>query len=172
MNTVQERADFEAWADTHFYLQELGKERDGDGDYADLDVQLAFEAYQAGRAALQSQPDELAMEDIEYELRNMASSAYEIAMSFGVGRDSFERIANEVFAYARSALQSRDREDAKVARLQAVAQAVADALTMYERYGEVCPFEGEPMIHASTLVDLGELAREAIDHARRIEEKK
>lgn len=68
-----------------------------------------------------------------------------------------------------AALQSQDREGAEVARLQAVAQAVADALTMYERYGEVCPFEGEPMIHASTLVELGELARESIDHARRVE---
>lgn len=46
------------------------------------------------------------------------------------------------------------------------AQAVLDAFANYERMGEVCPFEGNPMIYASTLVELAELAREAIAKAR------
>lgn len=43
-----------------------------------------------------------------------------------------------------------------------VANAVNDAMTNYERMGEVCPFEGQPMIYADTLTELGDLARAAL----------
>lgn len=48
------------------------------------------------------------------------------------------------------------------AAILAVVRAVDDALTNYERQGEICPFEGNPMIYAETLVELGELARVAM----------
>lgn len=55
-----------------------------------------------------------------------------------------------------------DAQAAEIARLRMAAQAADDALTMYERYGEICPFEGESMIHASTLIAIGDLARTAL----------
>jgi hypothetical protein len=62
----------------------------------------------------------------------------------------------------RALLAERDAQAAEIARLRMAAQAADDALTMYERYGEICPFEGEPMIHAATLIALGDLARAAL----------
>lgn len=38
-------------------------------------------------------------------------------------------------------------------------QAVLDAHANYERMGEICPFEGHPMIYASVLEELAEIAR-------------
>lgn len=49
--------------------------------------------------------------------------------------------------------------------LLAVAKAVMDAFDSYERFGEICPFEGNPMISAETLVNLADVAREAIAKA-------
>lgn len=46
--------------------------------------------------------------------------------------------------------------------LRAVAEEVIARLENYERHGEVCPFEGEPMIYAATLIELGEQARAAL----------
>lgn len=50
-------------------------------------------------------PAELDMEEVEYELRNMASSAYETSMAFGISQDSFERLARDVFTYARRRIE-------------------------------------------------------------------
>ncbi|MCI2809341.1 hypothetical protein [Eoetvoesiella caeni] len=68
----------------------------------------------------------------------------------------------------RALLAERDAQAAEIARLRMAAQAADDALTIYERYGEICPFEGEPMIHASTLVELGELARAALTQQEQV----
>lgn len=40
--------------------------------------------------------------------------------------------------------------------------AVLDARRSYERFGEICPFEGNPMIYASSLLELAELAETAL----------
>lgn len=58
MNTEQQRAAFEAWfKGTDRYLSNLDFYLMPDGKYED-DVEATFEAYQAGRAALQSQDRE------------------------------------------------------------------------------------------------------------------
>lgn len=46
--------------------------------------------------------------------------------------------------------------------LRAVAEETIARLENYERHGEICPFEGEPMIYAATLIELGEQARAAL----------
>lgn len=63
---------------------------------------LLADAKQAS-AALQSKDreDALDMEAVEEDLRDMASYVYQVAMSFGVSQDSFERLARDVFGYAR-----------------------------------------------------------------------
>lgn len=54
MNTEQERTEFEAWCET----RTLETGRDHEGDYISIETALSWEAYQAGRAALQSQDRE------------------------------------------------------------------------------------------------------------------
>lgn len=44
------RAEFEAWASTHFFLQEEDMTVEDSYEYISGDMQLAWEAYQAGRA--------------------------------------------------------------------------------------------------------------------------
>lgn len=56
-DTEQLRAEFEAWTDNHYYLSELNNIY-LDDDYVDPEMQAAWEGYQAGRAALQSQEQE------------------------------------------------------------------------------------------------------------------
>ena len=58
-DTEQLRAEFEAWfKETDHFLSELDFCLMPDGRYEDDDVEVAWEAYQAGRAALQSQDRE------------------------------------------------------------------------------------------------------------------
>lgn len=57
--------------------------------------------------------------------------------------------------YAQQRDDMRKERDA----LRAVAVMATDALSNYERMGEVCPFEDQPMIYADTLVEIGEAAR-------------
>jgi hypothetical protein len=59
--------------------------------------------------------------------------------------------ANKVLAL----LQSKEDE---IARLREVVDAVKYARDWYERLGQVCEFEGMPMIYASVLLELGEKA--------------
>lgn len=66
MNTEQERAEFEAWATSQWLV--LQRTVHGE-DYQDLRTQVAWEAYQAGRAALQSQDREDAPIDAETKRR-------------------------------------------------------------------------------------------------------
>lgn len=40
-------------------------------------------------------------------------------------------------------------------------ERISDAIQAYERYGAICTFEGEPMIYASTLTEIAEIAAEA-----------
>lgn len=54
MNTEQERADFESWANGRCELHLVNPA----GRYSSAITQFAWEAYQAGRAALQSQDQE------------------------------------------------------------------------------------------------------------------
>lgn len=54
MNTEQERAEFEAWANGRCELHLVNPA----GRYASAITQFAWEAYQAGRASLQSQDRE------------------------------------------------------------------------------------------------------------------
>lgn len=55
-----------------------------------------------------------------------------------------------------------DSQSAEIERLREVAVMATDALNNYERMGEVCSFEGQPMIYAETLVEIAEAARAAL----------
>lgn len=58
MNTEQERAEFEAWYRTHHGSRDM-YERDASGEYADKQVQGAFNIWQAGQGALRAERDAL-----------------------------------------------------------------------------------------------------------------
>lgn len=47
--TEQLRKEFEAWACSHYYLQELSFEREAGGDYSDPEMGVAWEAWQAAK---------------------------------------------------------------------------------------------------------------------------
>lgn len=94
MNIEQERAAFEAWAKGHYILQRSAY----NDTYIAVPTIRAWEVWQA-RAALQSQDreDVVDRDVVAKQLRDMASSAYQTAMAFGVSQDNFERLAYQVF---------------------------------------------------------------------------
>lgn len=78
MNTEQERAEFEAWIASPPYENPLDINPEASafpGQYTSYEVQLAWEAWQAGRAALQSQDreDEVERQRYEYETYQRAN---------------------------------------------------------------------------------------------------
>lgn len=58
-------------------------------------------------------------------------------------------------AIEQAVLQSPD-----VQRLRRIAQALDYKIEAYERYGAICEFEGDPMIHASNLEEMRDAAKE------------
>lgn len=52
---------------------------------------------------------------------------------------------------------STDNEDAVRAALDALLTRIDDAFDSYERFGGICKFEDEPMIHASMLTEIADL---------------
>lgn len=90
--------------------------------------------------------------------------------------DVFGRPTNTLIGSAcghpNSGFYPTDEEAIANAQLMAAAPemfealaAVAEAYRHYEQKGEICPFEGNPMIYAETLVELGEKAAVAIAKA-------
>lgn len=79
MNTEQERAEFEAW-----WEKEGQYCRAGGGDY---EKTFAYRAYQAGRAALQSQDREDA-ERLQAAARDMFVRASEIEILYGTNKET------------------------------------------------------------------------------------
>lgn len=51
-------------------------------------------------------------------------------------------------------------QSAEVQRLRRLAKALDEKIESYERYGAICEFEGEPMIHAAHLAELRDAAME------------
>lgn len=68
-------------------------------------------------------------------------------------------------AFASDAIAMHERIRSAAQELLHVSQMVMDAFASFERYGETCQFEGQPMIHASTLEELADEARKAIAKA-------
>lgn len=46
--------------------------------------------------------DEIDQEIIDEDLKDFSLSAYETAMAFGIGADSFEQLAHKVYEYTKS----------------------------------------------------------------------
>lgn len=148
MSIEQQRADFEAWAKTHYYLSELGLDFEDD-EYVDMEVQGAFEAYQAGRDALQSQPTE------SFPCRI-------IEADFETGSVTLEMQGKYTVSAGQkylcdAPLQSQDREDALRYRWLRDPCSGAEHIIFYSR-GDY----GKGLMS-------GEMLDEAIDHARRAE---
>jgi hypothetical protein len=65
---------------------------------------ISAQVLEWGRGAIaadrQGHGNTLDMDVVAEKLRDMAASAYETAMAFGVSQDSFERLARQVFDYA------------------------------------------------------------------------
>lgn len=162
-DTEQLRAEFEAWAvDQGFPLR---RTIHGE-DYQDLRTQGAFEAYQAGRAALQSQVknDTTLFCDLKTDEEKSAFFLSGRGYETGVIAQS---IQNDVaMAYHRCAeykkelvtLQSQDRED--------LLKALVIAEDMLCKQENALRSFGahEPCAESAILG-----AREAIDRTRRIE---
>jgi len=69
---------------------------------------------------------------------------------------------DQMRAYALSALSANEAEVGRLRdRYDALITKIDDAWANYERMGEVCPFEGQPMIYAATLEEIHE-ARAAL----------
>lgn len=74
------------------------------------DTQESIKTYARTAVELNSQErSEIDMEIVEEELRDMASSAYQVAMAFGVSQDSFERLARDVFDHARRRIEGEGK---------------------------------------------------------------
>lgn len=59
-------------------------------------------------------------------------------------------------ALAKQAFKAEQERDALIASLKEIAEAVAEQVDLFGRYGEVCSFEGNSMIYAETLMELGD----------------
>lgn len=157
MNTEQERAEFEAWAQNSFDLH-----RHSAGEYSSNLTQTAWAAWQAGRAALQSQEYTSAIGKAGQAYMDSFKYAHPLPVQFRWSElwEVMYAAANEGFP------QSQDREDAE--RIDFI-EANPGWLRV-SRLGHrtkqmwacVSPF-------TSYECDLFKTAREAIDHARRIE---
>lgn len=79
-----------------------------------------------------------------------------IAMKHSLGVIAPDEFFNKIArAIEQAVLQSPD-----VQRLRRIAQALDYKIEAYERYGAICEFEGEPMIHASNLEEMRDAAME------------
>jgi len=174
MNTKQLRADFEAWWETRQPVTSIKED--------------AFAAYQAGRAALQSQTDAGWKE--AFKAWNVCAS---IHREWAKGKDAvfttrqadFVWNAENAFkkACGAAALQSQDREDAEwmtcESRLPWVTNSLkqrANALREAEKRSRRAfnkDYMGEPARYfadaCAEAAAVFEARLSAIDHARRVE---
>lgn len=165
------RADFEAWITSPPYEKPLGINPEASGfpgQYRAYEVQLAFEAYQAGRAALQSQS--MPFNDWFDMFMELARAVVVANRLFAVSPTTTKQkvaadaaIALQEHARRHPALQAQEREDA--VRLQAMAKewdrarrGVDSRMPIWE---SLCDAIGEDADGAGM--------RAAIDHARRVE---
>lgn len=58
-----------------------------------------------GQDAVPTDTVKLDLEAVEQDLQDMAASAFETGMAFGLSRYSFENLASDVFAYARRRIE-------------------------------------------------------------------
>lgn len=150
----QERAAFEAW-----YEKQMGEAPRIAEDMYTPFATACWEAYQAGRAAPQSQPQET----IAYVTRNVEGDPAMLFFDIEEARlycEPGEEPEALVLAGSGSAMQSRDREDAE--RFRWLTEDHTDAETR-TRCREILE-RMAVMSYSAACV--------AIDHARRIEEAK
>jgi hypothetical protein len=100
-DTEQMRADFEAWANGRCELHLVNPA----GRYSSVVTQFAWEAYQAGRAALQPQKPE----PNDLMLSGVIRMPFEMAMASEISRLQFYHRAQQALNELE-ALQSQDRE--------------------------------------------------------------
>ena len=149
-DTEQERADFEAWADGKTELYNMQS-----GEYSSRITRLAFEAYQAGRAALQSQQSE----PNDLMLSAVLRMPFDMAMADHLSRYQFYKRAQQALNELE-ALQSQDKEDAERYRALVASGHFIPAQTPY--------FSVWGLRTTERKASKAELD-EAIDHARRAE---
>ena len=154
MNNEQLRAAFEAWATSQWLV--LQRTVHGE-DYQDLRTQGAWEAYQAGRAALQSQKPKAN----DLMLSAVIRMPFEMAMSSPISRMQFYQRAQQALNELE-ALQSQDREGYAGVTVWMDGAQCTKIITRIQ-------YESSS---ADELLRHFEAARAAIDHARRVEEAK
>ena len=82
--------------------------------------------------------------------------------------EALERIANPINIHfagdaqvvARDAIAAAESRQVEPVNARLLGR-ISDAMSEYERSGEICTFEGQPMIYAYTLVEIAEIASEA-----------
>ena len=174
-DTEQERAEFEAWANGRCELYLVNPA----GRYSSAITQFAWEAYQAGRAALQSQdreddPLQPAANWLIQAIESCTVADIQGRLSIGYNR------AQRLFDHAT---QSRDRANAEWMTCESRRPWAAN--TLRERAKDLrsaekrCrdafkkDFMGEPARYVADAFGeaaaVFEIRLEAIDHARRIE---
>lgn len=154
MNTEQERADFEAWANGRCELHLVNPA----GRYSSATTQFAWEAYQAGRAALQSQATE-------------AFPCRIVEADFETGTVTLKMHGKYTVSGGQKYLcdapmQSQDRQDAE--RYRWLRRGGNDDIGVVRGF-DVIEYGSSSV--ASTYEDrlCGDRLDAAIDHARRVE---
>lgn len=128
-----ELADFEAWATDQYNLNRT------DGAYTSLITRLVWEAYQAGRAALQSQ--DLTVDALAQEIRRANGNH-----TLGAGA-----LAEALMPFLQSTRQSQDAERLDWLLRHLPGDAIRYCVGVIADTADIDEF------------------REAIDHARRVE---
>lgn len=149
IDTEQLRADFEAWMRKR--KPDISLKRYADGRYRVTTMNYAWEGYQAGRAALQSQATE-------------AFPCRIIEGDFEAGTVTLEMQGDYTVSSGQkylcdAPLQSQDAEDA-------LTDAIQKAIDLLGPEAPICSGCEYEWNHALRVL------RAAIDHARRVEENK
>jgi len=76
---------------------------------------------------------------------------------------------SELIADANALESLLAERNALIASLKEIDEAVAEQVDLFGRYGEVCSFEGNSMIYAETLMELGDKVASIVERHSRID---
>lgn len=167
MNIEQLRAEFGAWHAEKYWAPLFDDEL---GRFIPTVVQNRWEAYQAGRAALQSQKPEPS----DVMLSGVIRMPFEMAMADPVSRMQFyqraQQALNELEALQHSCKETpQDRQDAERYRF---IRSKVYASNVYGRASWKFHYDNLPLpLDNPTRGSVKQHFEDAIDHARRVEEE-
>lgn len=110
-------------------------------------------------------PDDTPLGDAEAWIKYRIGAIREISGSNALMDIPMEGVTNVYVSEWPSGHADRSNDTARPVPADPVnarlLECISEAVSAYERYGGICTFEGEPMIYASTLIEIAEIAAEA-----------